>query len=512
MVDIRPSAMSPGGAGNAPSPAAQGGEARTRILLANTLLRDNHRDSPEHARGLAMLQQEAEGGGSREACWFLGAYYLQVTTWTDAHAEAARWLERAAVAGVAPAIDRLANLFLQGIGVAYSLPRALELQRHLADAGFQQAAWETGYLLDVSDDAPEGAGASAFARACALGYPPAYYALGLRMALARGERADRAFARALLLRAADGSFPDARAAADELVPEREVGPSASDWHRRLKDNLAAARGLRQALTPMDAPLGAGSPNPIVMRLEAHFAAIGHPSIALDADGRLAVDARARMRLHASPQAWDWLAQCPRIAVSRGFATREECAHLMHKAGSSLRPPEGYLKAGANDESERRQFNGQGHPRNVLDADGVVRMVERRIAAMAGWTMQALEPHSVIRYLPGNEYKPHVDSYSPEQIERNRIERGDHGGQRTASFLLYLHAPEEGGETYFHFPDLPVRGERGMGLLHYNAIPDGSGDAQSLHSGRPVVRGEKWIWRSTLRQHSLYPSRSNPDPP
>ena len=486
-----------------PSTPVHGGDERARIALANQLLSGNHRDSPEHARGLELLRQAAEGDRWQEACWFLGAYYLQVTTWPDAHAQAAHWLERAANAGVAPAIDRLSNLHLQGIGVAYSLRRALELQVHLADAGFQQAAWEAGYLSDQLD---AGAGATAFARACALGYPPAYYALGLRYARAQGAQRDPAFARALLLRAADAKFPDAREAADELVPEREAGEAATRWHQRLKENLGAAQALRQRLVPADAPLGTRALHAAVPPLEAHFASVGHPSITMHPDGRLTVSPDACASLRASPHAWDWLAQRPKIAVSRGFASREECAHLIHKVGASLRRPDAYLKSGSNDASEQRQFNGLGHPPGALHADAVTRMIERRIAGMTGWTMQALEPHSVIRYEPGNEYRPHVDSYSREQIERNRIERGDFGGQRIATFLLYLKVPEEGGKTHFHFPNLSVSGEPGMGLLHYNAIPDGSGDAESLHSGRPVVRGEKWMWRSTLRQYAMYPTK------
>ena len=489
--------------------AARSGDDGARIELANHLFVGHRFDSTEHERGLELLRQVAEGPRHSEAYWLLGMYFLQVTTWPDAHAEAARWLQRAADAGVAPAIDRLADMNLQGLGVPYSHERALALQQHLAECGFQQAAWQVGYLSSNGEGNGSNGGMSltAFARACALGYPPAYYSLGLRFALGMGVTRDAAFARALLCRAADGRFPDARAAADEFAPESEYGAEASAWHRRLKENLGAAQSLLAGLVPTDVPLGTLACNPLIAKLEAHFAAIGHSALRMDGGGRLHVVSDGSGPLRAVPQAWDWLAQRPQIAVSRRFATREECAHLMHKVAGSLVPADQYRKRGANDDSELENFNGLGRPIGSLHSDAVVRQIERRIASMTNWSVAALEPCSIIRYQPGEEYRPHVDSFSRAQIERNRSERGDFGGQRIASFLLYLQVPEAGGETFFHYPELLVRGEPGMGLLHYNAIPDGSPDVQSLHSGRPVERGEKWLWRSTLREHSLYPTQA-----
>lgn len=489
--------------------AAGSGDEGARIALANQLLARHRHGTPEHQRGLDLMLAAAHGPHWREASWCLGAYYLQVTTWPDAHQQAARWLTRAAAAGVAPAIDRLATLYLQGLGVAFDPVRALNLQNHLADAGFQQAAWEAGYLLaDAGEDVRA---AAMFARACALGYPPAYYSLGLRMACADPTQRDAAFSRALMLRAADAGFPDARQAADDLVPAALCGDAADVWHSRLKDNLVTARPILQQLVPADAPLTRPLVHPLVLRLESHFASIGHPAIALATDSRVGVSAVACGRVQAKPGALEWLAQQPRIGISRGMATREECAHLMHKVAASLRHPDAYVKRGSiNDESESRQFNGQGHPPGVLHADAVVRLIERRIIALSGWDAAALEPYSVIRYQPGEEYLPHVDSFTSDQIVANRA-RGDLGGQRSVTLLLCLRAADAGGETYFHHPALAVRGEAGMGLLHYNALPDGGQDVQSLHSGRPVVRGEKWMWRSTLREHPLYPTSTERAP-
>jgi len=481
--------------------AARSGDERARIELANRLLAQHRLGSPEHERGLAMLRQAAEGPRAVEAQWFLGAYFLQVSVRPDVHREAARWLERAASAGFAPAIDRLADLSLQGLGVPRSPQRALALQRHLADQGSPQAAWYAGYLLSQKEGvaAEPGDDATAFARGCALGYPPAYYSLGLRFALGAGVERDGAFARALLSRAAAAGFPDARAAADELAPESEHGTDASQWYARLKHNLDAAPLER--LIPGSLPVGHPM-NPVVAQLEKHFAAVGHPLLRIDETGRLVVAPGGGESLRAAPAAWDWLAQRPRVGLSRAFATREECAHLMGRVGDSLAQPREYRrKSSINDDAEIENFSGRGRPLGAMHTDAVVRCLERRIAEMTQWPIDAFEPCSIIRYQSSEEYRPHVDFFSREQIELNRSEGTDFGGQRIATFLLYLRAPEAGGETVYDKAGVTVTGESGLGVLHYNVTPDGVPDEQSLHSGLPVKRGEKWLWRSTLREQS-----------
>jgi hypothetical protein len=436
------------------------------------------------------------------AQWLLGAYFLQVSRRPGAAAAAATWLQRAADAGVAPAVDRLADLHLRGWGMARSVAGSLALQQRLAARGFQRAAWESGYLAGQAEaGATPGAAASAFARGCALGYPPAYYSLGLRFATGDGVERDAAFARALLLRAADARFPDARAAADELVPEAEAGNAARDWHAHLKANFDAADGLLDALVPAANPVD-GSVDPLVVRLEAHLAAIGHPAIRIE-NGRLQVAPGGAAPASGVTREWKWLAQRPRVAVCAAFATREECAHLMHKVGGSLARAREFVRGGDNDESEIENFNGSGRPLGPMHTDAVVRILEARIAGMTAWRMDALEPCSIIRYEAGEEYRPHVDYFTDPQIARNVAERNDPGGQRIATFLLYLRAPDRGGETVYEQAGVTVRGEAGLGVLHYNVTPDGRQDEQSLHSGRPIEGGEKWLWRSTLREQDLY---------
>lgn len=484
--------------------AARMGDDAARLELGNRLLSGHRYGTSEHERGLELLLAAASGPLGVQAQWFLGAYHLQLAVRPGAATEAARWMSRAAAAGVPAAMDRLADMYLAGRGVERSAARALGLQRELADQGHSRAAWEAGYLLDYADMEP-GSGAAGgecactfFARASALADPAGYYSLGLRFVAGAGVSADAAFGRALLSRAAEGGYPGAAEAADDLVPG-PPSPQAMEWQRRLKANMDSAP--LEALGPGQA--GAGQRRTAVRALEAHFSRLGHPALQLDAGGRLRVLPGGHRPPAHSPGAWQWLSHAPRVATSTAFASREECDHLVHKMGGALRKAGEYRRAGRdNDDAEVLYFSGSGQAVNAMAADSVVRVMERRIAGMTGWSPRALEPCSVIRYLPGEEYRPHVDFFSAEQIERDRREGRDFGGQRVATFLVCLRPPEAGGETVYEKAGLRVAGRHGLGVLHYNVTPDGQPDPLSLHTGTPVQRGEKWLWRSTLREHPL----------
>lgn len=480
--------------------AADNAGRDARIALANRFLTGGPPGTADHERGLEMLQAEANAEGGAHARWLLGAYYLQVSSRRNAHGHALRWLELAAADGTPPAVDRLADLHLSGLGDEVSLEKALTLQLRLANQCYQRAAWEAAYLIDNIGPADGLHAATAFLRACALGYPPAYYSLGLRFATGDGVARDVAFGHALLRRAADGGFVGAAEAAEAFSGDQA---DSHGWYERLKDNLHAVHPALAGLVP-GRPDGHRPPHPMVFQLERHLVSIGHPALRLDSAGRADIVPAAVSARAAAQHAWTWLSQQPRVAVCHGFATREECAHLINKVAAALKPAAEYRRGNsANENAELESFSGRGHPIAALHTDSVTRLLERRVSIMSQWPMDKLEPCSIICYRPGEEYRPHVDFFSDEQMLANEERRRDFGGQRVATFLLYLKAPVAGGETSYLEPGVDVAGEDGMGVIHYNVTSGGAQDPASVHAGRPVVDGEKWLWRSTLRQHSLY---------
>ncbi|MFN2334762.1 MAG: hypothetical protein ABR550_10100, partial [Wenzhouxiangellaceae bacterium] len=83
--------------------------------------------------------------------------------------------------------------------------------------------------------------------------------------------------------------------------------------------------------------------------------------------------------------------------------------------------------------------------------------------------------------------------------------GDFGGQRVVTFLVCLQAADQGGATAYPRAGLEVAHRTGAAMMHYNVLVDGSPDDLSLHHGVPVLRGRKWLLRTTLRAHSRYRS-------
>ena len=116
----------------------------------------------------------------------------------------------------------------------------------------------------------------------------------------------------------------------------------------------------------------------------------------------------------------------------------------------------------------------------------VHALNRRLAAASGSDVRQGEPLQVLRYTPGQEYRPHLDAIPGL------------GNQRVLTFLVYLSDDYEGGET--DFPELPLRfrGALGTGLLFGNALPDGRPDPRMRHAGLPVRSGSKLVASRWIR--------------
>jgi prolyl 4-hydroxylase len=121
---------------------------------------------------------------------------------------------------------------------------------------------------------------------------------------------------------------------------------------------------------------------------------------------------------------------------------------------------------------------------------VIQAINRRLAAASGTDVRQGEPLTVLRYAPGQQYRPHHDAL-PLQVAR--------GNQRVLTMLAYLNAGYEGGATRFMGSGLEVRGGPGDVLLFANVKADGAPDPAAQHAGLPVTRGVKWLATRWVRQ-------------
>lgn len=187
-----------------------------------------------------------------------------------------------------------------------------------------------------------------------------------------------------------------------------------------------------------------------------------------------------------------ICEAPEAHMFSGLFSAEECRFLMDCATPAYRrAPVGHLA------SSGRQMVNQVRTCDVavfpwVAENPAIHALNRRIAKAAGSAVENGEPLQVLRYRPGQEFKPHRDCTD------------DRENQRILTMLVYLNEDYTGGETLFLKSGLKVRGKTGDALLFRNASDDGTPDMDSLHAGLPVLSGEKLIASRWIRQKPFGP--------
>ena len=113
-------------------------------------------------------------------------------------------------------------------------------------------------------------------------------------------------------------------------------------------------------------------------------------------------------------------------------------------------------------------------------------------------IQNTEKLQVVKYQPVGFYNAHYDA-SCDNL-RESIEFEKNGGQRRVTMIIYLNDGYEGGETEFPNLKKKYKLDKGGGLLFYSLEKNGNKcHPLSLHSGTPVIKGEKYIANVWLRE-------------
>jgi prolyl 4-hydroxylase len=126
-------------------------------------------------------------------------------------------------------------------------------------------------------------------------------------------------------------------------------------------------------------------------------------------------------------------------------------------------------------------------------------VDRKIAALLGLELPASEPLQGQRYAPGQEFKPHTDTFEPGGYDYH-VHTAE-TGQRTWTAMVYLNAPEDGGATRFKAIGKTIQPETGKLVAWNNLAPDGQPNAATMHQGTKVRRGVKYIVTKWFRERA-----------
>lgn len=179
---------------------------------------------------------------------------------------------------------------------------------------------------------------------------------------------------------------------------------------------------------------------------------------------------------------------PDVRVFRGAFTAAECDFLI-------------LLAEPTYQRSLVVMDGRDCPDPIRTSDGsaihwliedpATHAINRRIAAISHTSVEQGEPLQILRYRPGQQYRPHHDWLPPPN-------------RRLITTLVYLNDDYEGGETAFVRTGLKLKGRKGDAIVFVSALPDGSLDPLSEHAGLPVVSGTKYLASRWIRERRNTP--------
>lgn len=316
------------------------------------------------------------------------------------------------------------------------------------------------------------------------GDPAAQFALAQTL-LRTGETLEQ-FSRAVSLVECASAAGEAEAMEMRALFEALGIARPQDWDRAF-DTLqrAAEKGSRSAQRQL---LLLSNP-----AANAQLPAAPDPSFWSETRSSISLD---RLLRHGERRA---LSNAPRIRVIEGFATPAECRWLIERA-------RGMLKAAVVLDANGRHVTDPGRTNRstdfqVADMDLAIEMLRARISAATHVPLPAFEPTQVLHYSVGQEFKYHLDYLEPDNP--HHADRLRSGGQRIATFLIYLNEEFEGGETEFPQIGLRYRGKTGDAIFWANCGMDGQPDPMTLHAGLPPTSGEKWVLSQWIRDRERH---------
>ena len=179
-----------------------------------------------------------------------------------------------------------------------------------------------------------------------------------------------------------------------------------------------------------------------------------------------------------------------LFVVKRFLDEETCAALIEMIDAKRRPSD------IVDDSGIANFR-TSETCDLDSTDELVARVDEKFSQLLGIPLDYGEPLQGQRYAPGQEFRPHTDTFNPGGYDF--YVHTANQGQRTWTAMAYLHEPEEGGATRFKTIGKTIQPETGKLLAWNNLNPDGTPNGATLHQGMKVRRGTKYVLTKWFRE-------------
>ena len=400
-----------------------------------------------------------------------GSYRLALERVTaGALAEALALHRQAAELGHIDAQVELARMLLFGVAAAPEPLQAIAWLTRAESAGntaagyvlAQIATGDTLVALDAEADAR-------LLRAVAVRHPLALRAAALVFARKPHAQSQKLATQLLQAAATRGDFVAAQLLAERRAAGSGCMPDASASHT-LWNQLAQG----------------GTPRLPRVSVDEDAQSLADSG----ADDAQALDLRSYLR---TPPATT-LSTLPAVRQVRGLFNAEECRLLIATARPLLHPSRTVDPGTGQPVTMQLRTSHDAHF-DVMHEDLALRLVQARMAAAAEMPLDQAEQLIVLRYEPGQEYRPHRDYLPPESMERDR----PGAGNRSRTICVYLNDVDAGGATTFPHANLRIEPRAGDAIVFDNLDVSGTPDTTSLHAGLAVERGVKWLATLWFRQ-------------
>lgn len=211
---------------------------------------------------------------------------------------------------------------------------------------------------------------------------------------------------------------------------------------------------------------------------------------------LRTGAHVRRKLDGDPAVYKVPVDGAQVWTRSDFLSQQECGALTAMIDALAEPSDvlnhGYTEVWRTSSSA-----------NLDRTDPLIRSIDQRIDALLDLPYAWGETIQGQRYEPGQQFKDHMDTFwtsAPYWKDESR-----RGGQRSFTAMVYLNDVAAGGSTDFPRLGISVPPQMGVILIWNNASPDGSLNENTLHAGRPVEQGVKYIitkWYRTRKWGEL----------
>lgn len=179
-----------------------------------------------------------------------------------------------------------------------------------------------------------------------------------------------------------------------------------------------------------------------------------------------------------------------LFIVKGFLDEETCAALIERIDLQRRP------STIADDYGIANFR-TSETCDLDSSDPFVARVDAQFCDLLGIPLDRGEPLQGQRYAPGQEFKPHTDTFNPGGYDF--YVHTANQGQRTWTAMVYLNEPEDGGATRFKTIGKTIQPETGKLLAWNNLLADGHPNPATLHQGMKVRRGTKYVLTKWFRE-------------